>query len=152
MFPTISNFRNLCIYKHSIIQGNYKLFSTKSTIQEQSTQMNTQLSLYPNNQVLSSKIREVRLIKLRYVRNMTRNGKIPSYSAAVVVGNGEGGLGYGICKDKRPNDAILKATKEAEKKMEYFELYEGRTFFHDVQAKFKATKVFIRPMPPGNTV
>lgn len=126
-------------------QNIFRLFSTSVSPAEYPS-IDTSISLYPK--LSQAPIKEARLIKLRYVRNMSRNGKVPSYSAAVVVGNGEGGIGYGLSKDKRPNEAIVKATKEAEKNMEYFELYENRTMFHEIQAKFKASILLIRPMPP----
>lgn len=114
-----------------------------------------QKSRQPNDDMRSSPqsttglAKEVRLIQIRMVRNMTKNGKIMSYSAAVVAGNLEGGIGYGVGKDKKPNDAVLKATRLAERDMEFFERYDNRTLFHDISVKFKATKVHVRAAPAG---
>lgn len=90
---------------------------------------------------------EVRLIKVRPVKNQTGNGKVSSFSVMVVAGNKRGGVGYAIAKDKTVLDAIMKATKLAERNMEFFERYEGRTIYHDVSSKFKASKVFVRGLP-----
>ena len=92
---------------------------------------------------------EIRLIKIRSVRHQTGNGKIPSWSVMMVAGNKSGGVGYGIAKDKSMIDAMRKASILAEKNMEHFELYEQRTIYHDIQTKFKASKLFIRSMPSG---
>ena len=89
------------------------------------------------------------MVQVRLVKQQTGNGKISSFSVMMVAGNKKGGVGYGIAKDKTVLDAMMKATKLAEKNMEFFELYENRTLYHDIQAKFKASKLYIRAMPSG---
>ena len=134
------------INNYSIINRYlYRNFSEKSTDNE-IPHIDVKASLYPTT---ISKIREARTIICRQVTVMRAGGKSRSFFAAVVAGNGEGGIGCGTSKDKRSRDAIIKATKDAEKNMEYFELYEERTLFHDVKSKFKATKLTVRPMPQG---
>jgi ribosomal protein S5 len=90
---------------------------------------------------------QVRLITVRLVKNQTGNGKIMSFSVMMVAGNERGGVGFAIAKDKNILDAMQKATKLAEKNMEHFDLYDNRTIYHDIQAKFKASKLFVRAMP-----
>jgi ribosomal protein S5 len=91
-----------------------------------------------------------RLIKMRVVKNMTVNGKIAKFSAIVVAGNGNGGLGCGDSKHNSAQEAVLKAGKLAIKNMEYFERWQNRTLFHDDFFKFKATKLYVRPSRPSN--
>jgi small subunit ribosomal protein S5 len=92
---------------------------------------------------------ETRVIQIRNVKNMTKNGKIQSFSAMVVAGNGRGGIGVALGSDGNMADAVAKASRLAERNMEFFELCEGRTLFHDDKAKFKASRVFARSCPPG---
>ena len=90
-----------------------------------------------------------RLIQVRHVKNMTKNGKIPSFSILMAVGDGNGGLGIGIASDRRMAFAIQKATHDAQKNLEWYPRYEDRTFYHDVFTKFKASKLHIRAAPLG---
>ncbi|KAJ2341188.1 28S ribosomal protein S5, mitochondrial, partial [Coemansia sp. RSA 2618] len=80
---------------------------------------------------------------------MTRKGKIPSMYALVVVGNGRGSAGYGEGKGNESAKAVLFATREAIKNMNYFPRYDDRTIFHDIDHKFKATKVVLWARRPG---
>lgn len=92
-----------------------------------------------------------RLIKLRLVKNQTTNGKVLRFSALVVAGNGNGGLGFAQAKCSTASDAIHKASKKATKTMEYYYRWQDRTIFHDDWVKFKATKLLVRPAPFGKT-
>lgn len=96
----------------------------------------------------SSKI-ECRLIDTNLTKCMTKNGKVASYSALVVAGNGAGSVGLGIGRDKSSPDAIAKASLQAVKALESFELYENRTIFHDAKIKYTATLISAWPAPPG---
>jgi ribosomal protein S5 len=80
---------------------------------------------------------------------MTRKGKVPSMSALVVVGNGNGAAGYGEGKSEDVESAIRKATNRAIKSMTYIDRYDGRTVHHDIEHKFKSTYIELRPRPPG---
>jgi ribosomal protein S5 len=90
-----------------------------------------------------------RLLSVRLVKNMTKNGKIPKFSVCVAVGNGKGGMGVGSSKDSHMIDAVAKARKIAFKQMNHYSLFENRTIFHDDKIKFKSTIVSMRPLPPG---
>ncbi|KAI9293530.1 hypothetical protein K502DRAFT_350921 [Neoconidiobolus thromboides FSU 785] len=81
--------------------------------------------------------------------NMTSGGKIPSMSALVVVGNGIGAAGYAEGKGDSAEKAIKKATQRAIKNMVQFERYDKRTIYHDLELKFKATKLKLFARPPG---
>ncbi|RKP25125.1 ribosomal protein S5 domain 2-type protein [Syncephalis pseudoplumigaleata] len=80
---------------------------------------------------------------------MTRKGKVPSMSALVVVGNGQGAAGYGEGKAEDVPNAIIKATNRAIKNMTFFDRYDNRTVHHDIEHKFKATRIELRARPPG---
>lgn len=91
---------------------------------------------------------ESRVIQVRAVKNMTRNGKVLSYSALVVSGDGKGSLGMALSKDTAMSDAVAKASRLSIRNMESFELFEGRTLFHSARSKYKATKLFVTSAPP----
>ncbi|KAJ9076231.1 28S ribosomal protein S5, mitochondrial [Entomophthora muscae] len=80
---------------------------------------------------------------------MTAKGKIPTMTALVVVGNGSGGAGIGEAKNEEAGKAIKKATERAIKNMIQFDRYDNRTIFHDIEHKFKATKLKLFARPPG---
>ncbi len=90
-----------------------------------------------------------RLVNMRVVKNMTKNGKIARFSAIVVAGSGNGGLGCGHAKHDSASEAVLKAGRLAVKDIQYFNRWQDRTIFHDDFVKFKATKLYIRPSPPS---
>lgn len=91
-----------------------------------------------------------RLVNMRVVKNMTKNGKIARFSAIVVAGNGNGGLGCGHGKHDSASEAVTKAGKLAVREIKYFNRWQDRTLFHDDFAKYKATKLYVRPAPPSN--
>jgi ribosomal protein S5 len=90
-----------------------------------------------------------RLVNMRVVKNMTKNGKIARFSSIVIAGNGNGGLGSGHAKHDSASEAVTKAGKLAVRNIQYFNRWQDRTLFHDDFAKYKATKLYVRPAPPS---
>ena len=90
-----------------------------------------------------------RLVNMRVVKNMTKNGKIARFSAIVVAGTGNGGLGCGHAKHDSASEAVTKAGKLAVRDVLFFNRWQDRTLFHDDFAKYKATKLYVRPAPPS---
>ncbi|KAJ2254944.1 28S ribosomal protein S5, mitochondrial [Coemansia sp. RSA 451] len=80
---------------------------------------------------------------------MTRLGKLPSMYALVVVGNGNGSAGYGEGKANDAAKAVMFATRNAIKAMNHIPRYDDRTIFHDIEHKFKATKLVLWARRPG---
>lgn len=91
----------------------------------------------------------VRLLKMRIIKNMTKNGKYARFSALIATGNGKGGVGIAHSKAVASPDAVSKATKQAAGNIEYFERWQDRTIFHDDRVKHKATILYVRPAAPG---
>lgn len=100
----------------------------------------------------SDLVSEIRVLKVRRLKCQTGIENRRSFSVAIVVGNKNGSLGYALGKDRSPMDAMLKATKAAERSMDHYELYMGRTIFHDDYVVYKDTKIAVRPMPPESGV
>ncbi|PJF17169.1 hypothetical protein PSACC_03013 [Paramicrosporidium saccamoebae] len=91
----------------------------------------------------------VRLLKMRVIKNMTKNGKYARFSSLVAVGNGRGAVGVSHSKAIAAADAVSKATKQATRLMEHFPRWQDRTLFHDDIVKFQATILIVRPAAPG---
>ncbi|KAJ2799075.1 28S ribosomal protein S5, mitochondrial [Coemansia guatemalensis] len=80
---------------------------------------------------------------------MTRNGKIPTMYALVVVGNGNGAAGFGEGRGQETSKAVLNATRKAIKDIQMIPRYDDRTIYHDIDHKFKATKLLLWARRPG---
>ncbi|KAJ1668378.1 28S ribosomal protein S5, mitochondrial [Coemansia sp. RSA 1646] len=94
------------------------------------------------------KLSKKTLIVKRTVQ-MTRKGKVPSMYALVVVGNGRGSAGYGEGKGFEASKAVLFATRDAIKNMRHYPRYDNRTIYHDIEQKYKATKMMLWARRPG---
>eukprot|EP01095_Lingulamoeba_sp_RSL-Kostka_P016286 TRINITY_DN791_c3_g1_i2.p1 TRINITY_DN791_c3_g1~~TRINITY_DN791_c3_g1_i2.p1 ORF type:complete len:643 (+),score=202.22 TRINITY_DN791_c3_g1_i2:83-2011(+) len=74
-------------------------------------------------------------------------GRIFSYSALVLVGNGSGSIGLGYGRGESLPDAVEKSKLNAVDNIVSVDLYEDRTFSHDIAYKLKQTKVYLRTQP-----
>lgn len=87
---------------------------------------------------------------LNRVVNMTSKGKIPSMYALVVVGNGNGLVGFGEGKSENALQANDRAFVQAVKNMDYVQRKDARTTWADLMTgKWCATTVELRSRPPG---
>ena len=92
-----------------------------------------------------------RLVNVQRVTKVTKGGRAFGFSAIVVVGNGEGVVGYGLGKSKEVSEAIAKAIENAKKNLVRIPIVNG-TAPHEQEAKFCGAKVFIRPASHGTGV
>ncbi|KAL5522655.1 hypothetical protein ACEPAG_8673 [Sanghuangporus baumii] len=88
------------------------------------------------------------LVKLRATQ-MTGKGKIHRHHILMVVGNGEGLIGYGEGKHDAFAEANDLAYKQAVRNMDYVERFEKRTIWTDMSIKFGSTRILMRPRPVG---
>ncbi|KAF8310955.1 hypothetical protein DL93DRAFT_2083885 [Clavulina sp. PMI_390] len=87
---------------------------------------------------------------VKRVVNQTPKGRIGSFYALVVVGNGNGVMGIGEGKDKESGqDAQAKAYREAIKDLDTVARFEDRTIFTETHMKLGATQIRMWPRPAG---
>ncbi len=77
-------------------------------------------------------------------------GKRFSFRATVVVGNRAGKVGIGVAKSLEVSAAVEKAKRYAERAVMQISLKDGRTIAHDIEAKFGAARVRIKPARAGH--
>ena len=93
-----------------------------------------------------------KLVHINRVSKTVKGGKRFSFAALVVVGDGQGRVGFGHGKAREVPEAITKATASARKKMIRVPLKEGRTLHHDGKGHFGAGKVTVRTAPAGTGI
>ncbi len=107
----------------------------------------TQLSRVKANELeLQEKV-----VTINRVVKTTKGGRAFSFSALVVVGNGNGVVGHGLGKAKEVQEAITKGIDDAKKNLIRVPLMHG-TIPHDQLAKEGAAKVLIKPAAAGTGV
>jgi small subunit ribosomal protein S5 len=87
-------------------------------------------------------------IHINRVAKVVKGGRRFSFSALVVVGDGQGRVAVAHGKANEVPEAIRKATERAKATMETVPLREG-TVPHTVMGKFGASQVILRPAAPG---
>ena len=92
-----------------------------------------------------------KLVSLNRVAKVTKGGRTFSFSAIVVVGDGEGKVGHGLGKAREVSEAISKAVDEAKKNLITVPVYKG-TIPHEQKGKYGAGKVLIKPASDGTGV
>ncbi len=92
---------------------------------------------------------EEQVLDIRRVTRVTAGGKRFRFRATVVVGNGRGKVGVGVAKGRDTQAAIEKARTQAKRKLIEVKLKE-HTIPHEVEAKFSAARVLVKPAVAGH--
>ncbi|MEK7601698.1 MAG: 30S ribosomal protein S5 [Patescibacteria group bacterium] len=88
-----------------------------------------------------------KMIGIRRVARVMAGGRRFNFSAALVLGDKKGRVGVGVGKAADTQLAIEKATRAAKRAMIQLDLTKTRSIPHNVEAKFCASVVEIRPSP-----
>ncbi len=88
-----------------------------------------------------------KIVSLRRVTRVTSGGRRFAFSVAVVAGNKKGMVGVGLGKAGDTPLAIEKAFRDAKKNMIVINTTKNMSVPHDVEAKYAASRVVIRPAP-----
>jgi len=92
-----------------------------------------------------------RVVAIKRVAKVVKGGRRFSFSAIVVVGNGNGVVGHGLGKANEVTDAITKAIDDAKKNLIKVPIRKG-TLPHEVVGKYSGGLVLMKPASHGTGV
>ena len=94
---------------------------------------------------------EESIVHIGRVTKVVKGGRRFRFTALVVVGNKNGTVGFGYGKAKEVPDAIRKAVDEAFKNLTDVKI-KGTTIAHDIEHKFNASRILMKPASEGTGV
>ncbi len=92
-----------------------------------------------------------KLVNVRRVVKVVKGGRIFGFSALVVIGDGNGRVGYGTGKAREVPGAVQKAMEKAKRSMRTIPLNNG-TLYYPISSHVGAAKVYMQPASEGTGV
>ena len=92
-----------------------------------------------------------KLIEVNRVAKTVKGGRVMSFTALTVVGDGKGKIGFGRGKSKEVPQAIQKALEAARRNMIKVDL-NGTTLQHAINANHGASRVYMQPASEGTGI
>jgi small subunit ribosomal protein S5 len=89
-----------------------------------------------------------RLVAINRVTKVTKGGHTFTFAAIVVVGDGNGIIGWGLGKAGEVTAAIAKGVEAAKKNLVKVPVLKG-TIPHEIEMAFGGARVFLKPAAPG---
>ena len=92
-----------------------------------------------------------KVVAINRVAKVTKGGRTFSFSAVVVVGNGNGVVGHGLGKAREVTESVNKGINDAKKGLIQVSVING-TVPHEQEARYCGAHVFLKPAAPGTGV